>query len=146
MKYPIATIAAAVLAQTAFASDYATPQEAEAMVAKVVAAIKADPQKAFSEINAKKWIDRDLYPTVYDMNGKMVAHGTNIKMLGKDLIDLKDVDGKPYMRERIDMAKTKGKFWQDYKFLDPSTQQILPKQMYCEKADAYVVCAGVYRR
>lgn len=145
MKHRIAAAAAIVFVQSAGAADYATPQEAEAMVARAVAAIKADPQKTFAEINARRWIDRDLYPSVHDLSGKMIAHGTNPKMLGKDLIELKDVDGKPYMRERIELARSKGKFWHEYKFLDPATQQILPKRMYCEKADVYVVCAGVYK-
>ncbi|CAK0777021.1 hypothetical protein CCP4SC76_6280001 [Gammaproteobacteria bacterium] len=46
----------------------------------------------------------------------------------------------------MDLARSKGKFWQDYKFTDPLTKKIKPKQMYCEKLDETVVCAGVYKR
>lgn len=118
------------------------------MVSKAVAAMKANRTKTLEEITAKdpKYIDRDLYVTVYDMNGHMLAHGQNSKMVGKDLVDLKDPDGKPFVRERIELAKSKGKFWQDYKFTDPITRKILPKEMYCEKADDAVACAGVYKR
>jgi len=137
------------LTQTVFAKDeFASPKEAEAMVAKAVAAIKAGKAKTYEEISKKdpKWVDRDLYVTVYDLTGKVLAHGANEKMVGKDLIELKDPDGKPFVKERVDLAKSKGKFWQDYKFTDPVTKKVLPKQMYCEKLDDSAVCAGVYKR
>jgi signal transduction histidine kinase len=142
------TILGVMLAQAALAADYASPKEAEAMVAKAVAAIKASKQKTYDEITAKeaKWVDRDLYPVVYDMDGKVLAHGQNAKQVGKELIDLKDPDGKLFVKERVDLAKSKGKFWQDYKFTDPVTKKVLPKQMYCERLDDTVVCAGVYKR
>ena len=43
------------------AEDYAKPKNAEALVARVVAAVKAAKQKTFDEIAAKdsKWIDHD---------------------------------------------------------------------------------------
>ena len=59
---------------------------------------------------------------VYDMNGKVMAHGQNQKMIGKELIDMKDADGKEFVKERIEIAKTKGSGWQDYKFTDPLTK------------------------
>lgn len=137
------------LGQTAVAKDeFANAKEAEAMVGKAVAAIKANPQKTYDEITKKdaKWVDRDLYIVVYDLSGKVLAHGANDKMVGKDLIALKDPDGKAFVQERVDLAKSKGKFWQDYKFSDPVTKKALPKQMYCEKLDETAVCGGIYKR
>jgi signal transduction histidine kinase len=114
------------------ADEFATAKQAEAMVVKAVAAVKANRSATLAEITAKnpKWIDRDLYPVVYDTNGTVQAHGQNDKMVGKDLIDFKDPDGKLFVRERVDLAKSKGKFWQDYKFTDPLTKKVLPKQAY----------------
>jgi cytochrome c len=43
------------------------------------------------------------------------------------------------------MAKSKGTFWQDYKFTNPTTKKIEPKAMYCEKLDDAVVCGGIYK-
>lgn len=142
--------AASLLAfsQAPLASEYASPRDAELLVSKAIAAIKANQQKTYDEITAKdtKWIDRDLYPVVYDLQGKVLAHGQNPKQVGKELIDMKDPDGKLFVKERVDLAQSKGKFWQDYKFTDPLTKKILPKQMYCEKLEDTVVCAGVYKR
>lgn len=138
----------ALFAQPTFASEYASTKDAEAMVTKTITAIKSNKQTTYDEITAKdqKWIDRDLYPVVYDLQGKVLAHGQNPKQVGKDLIDMKDPDGKLFVKERVELAQSKGKFWQDYKFTDPLTKKILPKQMYCEKLEDTVVCAGVYKR
>ena len=145
----IGFISAAMVTSLVLAADnFATPKEAEAMVAKVVKSYSADKMGTLKEITAKdkKWIDHDLYPVVYDMDGKCRAHGQNENFVGKDLIDLTDPDGKKFVKERIELAKSKGKFWQDYKFTDPVSQKVLPKSTYCEKAEDVIVCSGIYKR
>jgi signal transduction histidine kinase len=132
----------------AFASDKGTPKEAEAMVKKAVAYLKANGKdKAFAEFDNPKgtFKDRDLYVTVYDMNGKCLAHGANLKMIGKDLIDLTDADGKPFIKERVETAKTKGGGVQYFKFSNPVTKKIEDKVMYFEKIDDVIVACGAYR-
>lgn len=128
--------------------QFASKKEAEAMVVRTVADLKANRAKTLAEITAKnaRYVDRDLYAVVYDMTGKVLAHGANNKMVGKDLIDLKDPDGKEFVKERVALANSKGKFWQDYKFTDPITRKLLPKEAYCEKVGDAIVCAGVYKR
>ena len=132
------------------AQSKATAAEATAMVKKGVTAIKAagkDKDKVFSEVTSKdaKWVDRDLYLVVYGLDGVVRAHGANAKLVGEGLIDMLDIDGKPYIKERVELAKTKGSFWQDYKFTNPTTKKIEPKSMYCEKLDDMAVCAGIYK-
>lgn len=130
------------------AQSKATAAEATAMTKKGVAFIKANGKdKAFAEISNKKgqFVDRDLYLVVYGMDGTVLAHGANERLIGKNMIDLKDIDGKPYVQERIDLAKSKGTFWQDYKFTNPVSKKIEPKSMYCEKLDETVVCGGIYK-
>ncbi len=74
-----------------------------------------------------------------------LAHGANAKMQGKDLIDLRAADGKFFMRERLELAKAKGKGRQDYKFVNPVTRQIEPKAMYFEKYEDVIVNCGIYK-
>jgi signal transduction histidine kinase len=143
-------LAACFAPTLASADTKATAAEATAMVKKGVAAIKAggrDHDKLFSEVTTKdaKWADRDLYLVVYGMDGTVKAHGANAKLVGNNLMDMLDIDGKPYIKERIDLAKSKGSFWQDYKFTNPTTKKIEPKSMYCEKVDDFVACAGIYK-
>ena len=130
------------------AETNATAAEATAMVKKGVAFIKANGKdKAYAEISTKggQFSDRDLYLTVYGLDGMVLAHGANQKMVGKNLIDLKDIDGKEFGKERMELAKSKGTFWQDYKFTNPVSKKIEPKSAYCEKLAETVVCGGVYK-
>ena len=149
-KIVVMAVATGLLCSAAMAGaeDRATKKEAEAMVKKAVAAYKAGGEKIFADITApsKKYASKDLYLVAYDFNGKCVAHGQNAKQAGKDLINMKDPDGKAFIKERVDMAKAKGSFWQDYKFTDPLTKKVLAKQAYCEKADdKNIICGGVYK-
>jgi len=131
----------------AFAGEFATKDEAKAMVAKAVAFVQANgAEKAYVEFTAKSpaFIDRDLYVVVYGLNGTVLAHGANVKLVGKDMMDAQDVDGKYYVKERIELAAKKADFWQDYKFVNPVSKKIEPKQMFCHPLADTAVCAGVY--
>ena len=141
-------IAAFALNGVAHANEGASAAEATAMVKKGVAFIKTQGKdKGYAEISSKtsQFKDRDLYLTVYGMDGTVRAHGANEKMIGKNLIELKDVDGKAFVKERVELAQAKGTFWQDYKFTNPTNKKIEPKSMYCEKLEDAVVCGGIYK-
>jgi len=144
----VSMVAVALSGGTAWAANNATAKEAEAMVKKGVAYLKASGKdKGYAEITNKQgqFIDRDLYLVVYQLDGKVLAHGANEKMVGRVLIDLKDVDGKEFVRERVEMGKAKASFWQDYKFTNPVTKKVEPKSMYCERVDESVLCGGIYK-
>lgn len=137
-----------IFAGAAAAADGANKDEAVAMVKKAVTFIKGQgAEKAYAEFTGKaaNFIDRDLYVVVYQLDGKVLAHGSNAKFVGKDLIDAQDVDGKLYVKERVEMAAKQPSFWQDYKFVNPVTKKVEPKQMYCEKLENTAVCAGIYK-
>ena len=141
-------LALAFASTTAHADANATKEEAVAMVKKGVAFIRsAGKDTGYAEISTKggKFSDRDLYLVVYGLDGVVHAHGANERMIGKNLLELKDVDGKPFVKERVELAQSKGTFWQDYKFTNPVSKKIEPKQMYCEKLDDVAVCGGIYK-
>lgn len=143
--------AAAVLlasANTALAGEFATKDEAVTMVKKAVGFLKEQgADKAYSEISNKsgQFTDRDLYVVVYGLDGKVLAHGANAKLIGKDMLDAQDVDGKFFVKERVELARAQPTFWQDYKFANPVSKKVEPKQMYCERVAETAVCAGIYK-
>ncbi len=51
-------------------------------------------RQAVSNKSVATFHDRDLYPFIYDMKGTYVAPGARPALIGKNLIDLKDQDGK----------------------------------------------------
>lgn len=152
MKRAIMLALSVALAGTAMdasvAAQFATKEEAQAMVKKAIAFIKDQgPDKAYAEISNRggRFVDRDLYVVVYGLTGKVLAHGGNQKLVGKDMLDAQDVDGKYFVRERVELAGKQANFWQDYKFVNPVEKKIEPKQMYCERLDETAVCAGIYK-
>lgn len=126
-----------------------TPAEAEAWAKKAIAYYKeVGKDKAFEEFNNPKgkFTKGDLYMIVYDLTGKCHAQGSNVKMVGKDLIDLKDADGKSFIKDRIEIAKTKGKGWQNYRWTNPTTKVIEDKTVYIEKVDGFIFACGAYAK
>ena len=130
------------------AAEKGTKAEAQAMVKKAIAFYKANGKdKALAVFSDPKgqFVDKDLYIFVYDLNGKCVAHGFNQKMIGKDLLDMTDSEGKAYVKERVTIAKTKGNGWQDYMFTDPISKKLEHKSAYIEKVDDIIIGCGVYK-
>ncbi|MCX7983772.1 MAG: cache domain-containing protein [Bacteroidetes bacterium] len=125
-----------------------TPQEAKELVKKAIAYLKEHGREkafaAFSDLKGK-FVDGDLYIFVYDLNGNCLAHGANPKMIGKNLLELKDADGKAFVKERIEIAKSKGSGWQDYKFTNPVSKEIEKKTAYIERVDDIIGC-GAYKK
>lgn len=143
-----ATAAAAAALPARAAEERAKPEGAKAMLAKAMAHIKAvGRDKAFADFMTKPgpWVDRDLYITVFDMAGKTLAHGANNRMVGKDNLNLQDANGKFHVKERLEIAKAKGKGQQEFAFLNPMTKQIEPKLMFFERMDDIVVACGAYK-
>jgi cytochrome c len=137
---------ALLLPPSARAAGQATPDEAEAMAIKAAEYLKANgPEKSFAEFDAKDgpWHDRDLYVTVQDSKGVMMAHGTNPGLIGKSLIDLKDVDGKPFEHEVVAVTDVG---WVEFKWQNPLTKAVEPKRQYTVRVGEYLVGVGAYAK
>jgi hypothetical protein len=125
---------------SARADQFGTKPEAKALVEKGAAFIqKSGKASGLAEITMAadkqgSLIDRDLYIFAYDFSGKVVAHGANKKLVGKNLFDMQDTDGKYVIRELIEAAK-KGSGWVDYKWSHPETKKIHQKSAYILKID-----------
>lgn len=136
------------LSQSAIAAERGSAHEAEAMVKKAAAYIKANGQeKALAEFNNPKgaFIDRDLYIWVAESNGKAIAHGANQRLVGKDLRTLRDVDNKAFIEDILTLANSKGKGWVDYKWPNPTTKAIENKSTYFEKSGDLIIACGIYK-
>jgi hypothetical protein len=143
----VAAVAGALLPLPAAAAAPATKPEAEALVAKAVAFLKANgPEKAYDAFtNSPAFKDRELYVIVYDLTGKNLAHGANPKLVGKDLIGMKDPDGKPLNQILVDLAKQKGKGWsEEFKFRNPVSNALQRRIVYVERVGETFVGAGIF--
>jgi len=146
--HTIAAMAIAFLAGTTFAlADGATKDDAIAMVKKAVATIKAEgTDKAYAEIDkGGQFVNGELYVVVQSFDGTTLAHATNPKLIGKNMIDAQDVDGKYFAKDISELGRKQASFWYEFKFVNPATKKIQPKEMYCESLNQAVVCTGIYK-
>ena len=132
----------------AYAQDRGTSTEAKALLDKAIAFYKANGQaKAFAAFNDAKgqFVSKDLYIFALDMNGKILSHGTNAGLIGKDMMGAKDADGKLFMKEMVEVGKTKVKGAIDYKWENPKTKKVEQKSSYVEKVDSVILGCGYYK-
>ena len=148
------SIATLLMCAAATSAEFGTKEEAVAMVKRVQEQFKKDgPEvtfKAVSDKSVKEYHDRDLYPFIYfrdgDKKGLCVAHGARPALIGKNLLGLKDQDGKYLVRALADMANGPGSGWVEYKWPNPITNKIEDKTSYVEKMGDYFVGVGIYRQ
>lgn len=87
----------------------------------------------------------ELYIFIYDLQGTCQAIGFQSQMVGVNRWGLKDPDGKFFLQEMINLAKTKGSGWVDYKYPQPTTGKVEAKTSYVENLDGWVVGCGIYK-
>jgi len=103
--------------------------------------------KAFAAFNNTKgkFVHSDLYIYVIDLNGDVLSHGADAKLIGEHLIDLKDASGEKFIKAIIDDAKVKNKGTMDYKWTNPQTKKIERKSTFFEKVGDVIIICGYYR-
>ncbi len=134
------------LAGNIYAAGTAT--DAKAMVEKAAAFMKANgKEKAFQAFSDQKgqFVKDDLYIFVLDPKGMTLAHGGNPKLVGSNLMELKDPNGKFFIKDMIDGANAKGAGWSDYSWPNPATKKVAPKSTYYQKVDDVIIGCGIYK-
>ena len=130
-------------------AQVAEKPKAIAMVKEAVAMFKKSGKEAtFKEVNQGRFHttrENALYVFVYAEDGTCVAHGFKANFIGINRLGVKDPDGKFYMKDSLELAKAKGKGWNDYKFFNPATQKVENKTSYLEYANGFVFGCGVYK-
>ena len=156
MKFLTQSLLIAVLALFAVspvlaAEDHGTSQEAVALVKKTIEYYKKNgAEKTYAAINAQnpefKYKDLYIYAGAVKSNGIMAARGANLKMVGKDMSELKDPDGVYIFKKVYEVAQSKeGKGWIDYKWPNPVSKQIEQKSTYIERVDDIYFACGIYK-
>jgi signal transduction histidine kinase len=139
---------AGLFAIHAFAAAQGTRDEAIALVHKVQERMKNDGRdKTFEAINDKAFNDRDLYPFVIEFGGALVADGLSKALVGKNLLNLKDPDGKSPGEEMLAVAKSGKPGWVNYSWPNPTTKKIEAKSVYIERVDDadLLIAVSVYQ-
>ncbi len=91
-----------------------------------------------------QFVQRQLYVFALSSDGIMLAHPIHKEFVGKNFLELKDGDGKIFIQEVVNGARSKGSGFVDYKWQHPISKQELSKTIYFEKVDDIIICSGFY--
>lgn len=122
-------------------------EDAKQWVDKAVTFYKACGRRiALAEYTNPKgqFVQDEMYIYVLNCNGTMLAHGINERFVGEDFSELKDADGKSFIKMILETANTEGSGWVEYKWYHPVTKEVLLKKVYFKKFDELIICSGIY--
>ena len=146
-----------LLTQLLYAAEKAAPpakdtveasdaKRAQALLARAVDYYKGNKDRALAAfMRAGEFINGDLYVYVIDLNGQMLASGgSSSALIGRNIADMRDAAGKPFFREMIDTAKSKGSGMVEYRWLNRADRKIERKAAYYQKVDDRIIAVGFY--
>ncbi|MES2049816.1 MAG: cache domain-containing protein [Pseudomonadota bacterium] len=151
MKFfrPVAfSLFALLTSSSLFAVAADNPADAIAIVEKGLSYVQKNGKDALiKEVNNKnpEFIKGDIYLYVRAMDGTVLAHPINPKLVGKNMITLPDGNGKLFRKEIIELAQTKGKGWVDYRYNNPVTKEMEDKSTYIVRSGDVILEAGIYK-
>jgi hypothetical protein len=103
----------------------------------------AEVNKASGRFHAKA--GNPLYLFVYDLNGVVLAHGSEANLIGVNRFNVKDSDGKQYIKEAIALAQKKSGGWAGFKRMNPDSKKIEHKTSFCLAENGVVLGCGIYQ-
>jgi len=104
-------------------------------------------EQAFKDFEVKEgdFFQGEIYVIVMNLDDeKLVFHPVIPKLVGKSIVKLKDTDGKTFVREMLDVAKSEGSGWVSYKWPHPQTKKIAQKHAYLLTSKNRVFITGYY--
>ncbi|MES2257063.1 MAG: cache domain-containing protein [Pseudomonadota bacterium] len=141
--------ALALMAASAAAEPVANRDDAVAIVRAAVQYLKKHgKEKGYAEISNPKglFVRGELYVVAVTLDGTVLAHGANPRLIGKYIYAMRDVDGKLFVQEQAKLARDVGSGWVDYRGLNPVSQAMEDKTAYVERLDDMMVASGIYRK
>jgi signal transduction histidine kinase len=144
----LATLLLALVPLTGICADAApTKDEVVAQVKKAVEFMKANGrEKTLAEMNNKdgQFAKGEDYVDVHDINGVCVAHPVSPGIVGLNRLDQADPNGKQFIKEIVEAAKTKQNGWITYMRKNPVSGKIEKKLAYWQLQDGLIFKAGTY--
>ncbi len=125
-------------------------KQVRALVKSAVKLVKAKGEAAFAEFNVKNgpWHKGDTCIFVSDRKGVERANAASPELVGKNLWNHKDPDGRLVVQEQWKLVDTKGRGWIESKWAKPGTDKPLRCRSYVQgvkvKGQRYMVGAAYW--
>lgn len=144
-----ATVLALSMSGTVSASEKGSAAEATTLLDKASSHFRSvGKDRALADFTEDKatYVDRDLYVFCFaESDGKMSAHGANKALLGRDMLKIKDANGKVPAQEMLEVLKGSREGWVDYMWQNPESKKIEPKSALVRKIDDQICGVGIYK-
>ena len=111
-------------------------------------AVSRNPQETFTAINSldKRFYQDDLYVFVVELDSqRFVAHGSNLRLVGRDFGALADRLGKPFGQEALDKIASTEMVEFDYQWKHPISGDTEHKHAFARQVGNYLVAVGYYQ-
>ena len=122
----------------------------EDMVHQAAALIEDQGQEGFDLLRDKKgpFYFMDTYIFVTSPDGTELVNPAQPSLEGRNLLDLKDLQGNPVVKDEIDLAMEKGSGWLEMSWFKPGTNTPAPKMTFVKKVkvngETFIVGSGYY--
>jgi cytochrome c len=129
------------------ASHAATSEEAKTYSERAAAYIKeVGEEKAVADFSRHDggFVDGELYVFCYDRAGVNKAHGGNPAFVGRNLLHIKDPDGKEPIVLIVKLGFEQEHGWVDFKWPNPVSKKIERKSAYVIHTNDVVCGVGYY--
>jgi methyl-accepting chemotaxis protein len=126
----------------------ATGVEAVKMVESAVEYAKQHGREAaLQELNKEfgRFNKGEMYVFAYSDKGIGLAMPANPQLVGKNLLDIPDAEGKLFRRDILRVANMDGSGWVDYAHKNPKTGKIDLKTTYVMKHGDMILGCGIYK-
>ena len=138
-----------VVAVGSYAPRSSAEQAQSLLEIAVIEIGKSGPDAAFSEFNKQRgrFVRDDLYVFVVGLNdARFYATGATPEMVGKDVGNLRNVEGRPIIREMVELAKAQDNAVYEYEWRNPATNKVEKKHTLIQRIDGYLVGVGYYSK
>ncbi|NMG75947.1 cache domain-containing protein [Aromatoleum diolicum] len=138
--------ASAGAAESIAAAEAADSAAARALLDRAAARYRTDGEAALAAFSrAGEFVTGDLYVYVLGSDGVMKASGgPSINLVGRNISDLKDPEGKPFVREILDGAKANGSGTVKYRWLNRQHGKAEQKVVYYQSVGDSIIAVGYY--
>jgi cytochrome c len=124
------------------------------MVTDAAALMAQEGEAAFAEfqVRGSRWRYGQYYLFVYAVDGTCVFHPEEPTFVGKNLIDLRDTDGRLVIRDIVDVARRHepdaGGWvfykWEDRRQLSPTWKAAYIRKVTTPDHKVYVIGSGIF--
>ncbi len=126
-----------------------TPQEAKALAEKAASHLAdVGPGKAFNDFMTPgpAYMPYDLYVFTFDGAGRMWVNGRFPGMIGSNITEASDSNGRRFLLDAMRRAAVAGAAWVEYQWYNPCTGTVMPKSTHIIKAGEFFIGVGAYGR